>query len=108
MNVMETQKRELGAEHPKMIRTMYNLALILFSQGQQTEGQRLLTHVVEMERKLFGEGHPETIAGMKDLIFMFTTQGRWLDADELLTRVYGSDSSNDLAFIREQYKRYCV
>ncbi|KAB8269937.1 hypothetical protein BDV30DRAFT_241947 [Aspergillus minisclerotigenes] len=105
VNVMETQKRVLGAEHPKMIRTMYNLALILFSQGQQTEGQRLLAHVVEMERKLFGEGHPETIAGMKDLIFMFTTQGRWLDADELLTRVFGSDSSDDLAFIREQYKK---
>ncbi|KAJ1710954.1 phosphate-repressible Na+/phosphate cotransporter Pho89 [Aspergillus flavus] len=77
-------------------------------KGQQTEGQRLLAHVVEMERKLFGEGHPEIIAGMKDLIFMFTTQGRWLDADELLTRVFGSDSSDDLAFIREQYKRYCV
>ena len=50
VQVMETRKRLLGAEHPSTLTSMSNLALTYWNQGRWNEAEELQVQVMEIQK----------------------------------------------------------
>ena len=64
MQVGETKKRILGAEHPSLLTSMANLASAYQNQGQWKEAEELKVQVMETRKRVLGAEHPDTLTGM--------------------------------------------
>jgi eukaryotic-like serine/threonine-protein kinase len=65
---LEVQRRLLGVENPKTLKTMNALGVALALQGKYADAEALFRQVVDIRRRLFGPDHPDTLAGMSNLI----------------------------------------
>ena len=70
VQVMETLKRVLRAEHPNMLTSMANLVSTYRKQGQWKEVEELEVQVMEMRKRVLGAEHPDTLASMANLASM--------------------------------------
>jgi hypothetical protein len=61
MQVMETRKRVLGAEHPATVNSMNNLAHTWKSQNRDSEALKLMEECVELLNRVFGSTHPRSV-----------------------------------------------
>ncbi|KAL2803369.1 hypothetical protein BJX63DRAFT_440189 [Aspergillus granulosus] len=61
MQVMETFKTVLGAEHPDTLTSMHNLAYTYNSMGKHTEASELMTQCAALRAKNIGPTHPHTL-----------------------------------------------
>jgi hypothetical protein len=64
IQVMETRRRVLGAEHPDTLASMGNLATTLWKQGRWKEAEELEIQVMEMRRRVLGAEHPDTLVAI--------------------------------------------
>ena len=87
VQVMDIRKKLLGAEHPKTITSMANLAMIYFDQGKLKEAEQLLMHVLDMRKKLLGTEHPDTLTSMANLATTYFDQGNLNEAEQLMVQV---------------------
>jgi len=62
VQVMETRKRVLGAEHPSTLISIANLAHTYYAQRHKSKAIRLMGDVVRCHIKRIGADHPYTIA----------------------------------------------
>ncbi|KAH8647477.1 hypothetical protein BGZ60DRAFT_521339 [Tricladium varicosporioides] len=83
MQLIETQKRVLGQEHPDTLCSIANLALVYWNQGRWKEAEGLGLQVIELMKKLLGEEHPDTLYSRANLASVYWNQGRWKEAEEL-------------------------
>ncbi|KAI9763277.1 MAG: hypothetical protein M1839_006524, partial [Geoglossum umbratile] len=60
LQVMETRKRKLGAEHPSTLASIANLASTYRNQGRWKEAEELEVQVMETRKRVLGEEHPST------------------------------------------------
>ena len=60
MQVLETRKRVLGAEHPDTLTSMANLACTLRDRGFLDEAEKLMTESATLSSKKLGNDHPDT------------------------------------------------
>ncbi len=94
---------ELGAEAPKTLDTMGNLAVCRLRLGRWEEGLKMSEELLALRRKVLGPEHPDTLMAMGNLgIFLFQV-GRRDDAIQMqekvltLTRkVFGPEHSQTL------------
>jgi hypothetical protein len=64
VQVMETRKRVLGAEHPFTLTSMANLASTYRNQGCWKESEGLFVQVMEMRKRVLGAEHPDMLLSM--------------------------------------------
>jgi len=74
VEVMETSKRLLGAEHPGTLTSVHHLARTFWNQGRWNEAFSLQVQVIEMSERVLGEEHPDTLASVAALAFMLQNQ----------------------------------
>jgi hypothetical protein len=67
IQVMETRKRILGAEHPDTLQDMKNLASTWKKCGQETRAIRLLEECVLLRKRILGDGHPKSVSSSQKL-----------------------------------------
>ncbi|KAK0639860.1 hypothetical protein B0T16DRAFT_463496 [Cercophora newfieldiana] len=103
VQVMETRKTKLGADHPDTLRSMANLTSTYRNQGRWSEAEELEVQVIETFKTKLGADHPNTLTSMANLALTFWNQGRWSEAEELEVQVMetfktklGADHPNTL------------
>ncbi|CZR51333.1 related to kinesin light chain 1 [Phialocephala subalpina] len=85
--VLEIEKRDLGADHPSTLISMANLASTYRNQGRWDEAEELEVRVMETSKTKLGADHPSTLISMANLALTYKNQGRWDEAEELEVRV---------------------
>ena len=85
--VLEIEKRGLGADHPDTLTSINDLASIYWNQGQWDKAEELEVQVLETRKTKFGADHPGTLTGMANLASTYGNQGRWGEAEELELQV---------------------
>ncbi|MCJ1465208.1 hypothetical protein MMC07_003824 [Pseudocyphellaria aurata] len=84
---VETNKKELGQEHPITLISMVELALTYCRHDQWEEAEKLQVQVLETRRGVLGQEHPDTLTSMVDLAFAYCHQERWEEAEELQVQI---------------------
>jgi hypothetical protein len=67
VQVMETRKTVLGAEHPSTLTSMNNLARTWKDQGKSDEAMKLMDECVQLRMRILGVGHPATRSSSETL-----------------------------------------
>ena len=113
LEVMESNKRLLGHEHPSTLISMANLAGNYAQQGRWKEAEDIQIPLLELSEKVFGTEHPDTLANMNNLAQNYTQQGRWKEAEdiqipllELNEKVLGAEHPNTLLNINSLAGNY--
>jgi hypothetical protein len=68
VQVMETRKRVLGAEHPDTLTSMNNLAFTWKRHGRGAEALNLMEECVQLRTRILGVDHPHTLSSSAALI----------------------------------------
>ncbi|PVH91024.1 hypothetical protein DM02DRAFT_722456 [Periconia macrospinosa] len=76
VQVMETSKKKLGADHPSTLTSMANLASTYRNQGRWDAAEELEVQVMETSKKKLGADHPDTLTSMANLAATYRNQGR--------------------------------
>ncbi|KAF2476755.1 TPR-like protein [Lindgomyces ingoldianus] len=87
VQVVETCKTKLGADHPNTLASMANLASTYRNQGRWKDAEELEVQVIETYKTKLGADHPSTLTSMANLASTYLNQGRWKDAEELEVQV---------------------
>ncbi|KAK3351860.1 hypothetical protein B0H65DRAFT_137399 [Neurospora tetraspora] len=87
VQVMETRKPKLGADHPDTLMSMANLASTYRNQGRWEEAEKLEVQVMETRKAKLGADHPSTLTSMANLASTLWNQGRWGEAEKLFVQV---------------------
>ncbi|KAK0737945.1 hypothetical protein B0T18DRAFT_375410 [Schizothecium vesticola] len=64
VQVMETSKTKLGADHPDTLTSMNNLAFTWKGQGRHTDALALMEDCAQTRRRVLGEEHPHTLSSL--------------------------------------------
>ena len=83
MQVIETNKMKLGADHPLTLTSMGNLNLIYRNQGWWKEAEKLHISVIETRKTKLGADHPLTLTSISNLTSIYKHQGWWEEAEKL-------------------------
>jgi hypothetical protein len=83
MQVMESSKTKLGAEHPDTLTSIGNLAVICWSQGRWEEAEQLEVWVMEARKMKLGAEHPDTLTSIGNLALIYWSQNRWEEVERL-------------------------
>ncbi|KAF1935093.1 hypothetical protein EJ02DRAFT_362259, partial [Clathrospora elynae] len=67
VQVMETFKTKLGADHPDTLTSMANLASTYRDQGRWDAVEELEVQVIETFKKKLGADHPDTLTSIANL-----------------------------------------
>ncbi|KAJ9480719.1 hypothetical protein VN97_g12812 [Penicillium thymicola] len=67
VQVMETRKTKLGADHPSTLMSMANLASTFWNQGRLEEAEQLDVQVMETRKTKLGADHPHTMISKSTL-----------------------------------------
>jgi len=74
VQVMETRKRVLGAEHPDTLISISNLASTFWSQGRWKEAEELEVQVLKTKKRVLGAEHPDTLISIANLAHTYYAQ----------------------------------
>jgi tetratricopeptide (TPR) repeat protein len=88
--VVEVERRVLGADHPDTLISMANLAATYSKQGQHDKAEKLKVQVVESSQEILGADHPDTLTRMANLAVTFSERGQHDKAQELKVQVVES------------------
>jgi hypothetical protein len=88
VQMMETSKTKLGADHPSTLTSIANLASALWNQGRWEEAEKLEVQVVETRKTKLGADHPDTLTSINNLAFTWNAKGRRQDALDLMDDCY--------------------
>jgi Flp pilus assembly protein TadD len=80
VQVMETFKTKLGADHPSTLTSMANLASTYSNQGRWEDAEKLELQVMETRKTKLGADYPDTLGIMNNLAFTWKAQGRSVEA----------------------------
>ncbi|KAM7193982.1 hypothetical protein V8F33_007488 [Rhypophila sp. PSN 637] len=83
VQVMETHKTKLGADHPDTLTSMANLASTYRNQGRWDDAEKLEVQVMETRKTKLGADHPDMLTSMANLASTLWNRGRWDDAEKL-------------------------
>ena len=84
--VLEIEKRNLGAEHTDTLTSMANLASTYRNQGRWKEAEELQAQELEICSRVLGEEHPDTLISMENLALIWRGNGRDMKALQLLQK----------------------
>ncbi|RMZ82040.1 hypothetical protein DV736_g6643, partial [Chaetothyriales sp. CBS 134916] len=84
VQVIETRKKKLGADHPDTLTSMANLASTYRNQGRWEDAEELDVQVMEASKMNLGADHPDTLTSMNNLALTWESQGRHVEASALM------------------------
>lgn len=84
---VESQTKELGAQHPEISRTLMNLANVYRNLGEFSKAEALYKRVLATRQNLLGPGHLDTLRPMEGLAAIKASQGDYTEAEKILTEV---------------------
>jgi hypothetical protein len=94
----------LGAEHPRTLTSMNNLATTYYNQGRLEEAESLGVEVLEISKRVLGAEHLDTLTSMHNLAFTWKQSGRYSETLKLMeecvrlqTRILGNNHPANLA-----------
>ena len=85
--VLEINRRDIGADHPHTLISMASLAATYWNQGRLDEAEELDVEVMKTRRTKLGADHPDTLSSMANLAATYRNQGRLDEAEELEVQV---------------------
>lgn len=85
--VLESQRRILGSEHPETLRTIYNLSSLLLTLDRLEDARPFTEEAVDGRRRVLGEGHRATLLAQNNLARLWRFTGREEEAEALLEEV---------------------
>ncbi|MCH7603301.1 MAG: tetratricopeptide repeat protein, partial [Planctomycetes bacterium] len=119
VEALETDKRNLGDEHPSTLTSMFRLAVLYNNQGRYNEAEQLYLETLEIQKRVLGDEHPKTLGSMDHLAILYFEQKRYAEAEPLMVktleiqkRVFGDEhpetlsSMNNLAALYTNQGRY--
>jgi tetratricopeptide (TPR) repeat protein len=119
VKVKDIREKMLGAEHPRTLISISDLALLLLNQARFEEAEEMNRLALERYEKVFGVGHPDTLISMSNLAVVLRQQGKLKASEELNRRaleekekLLGVDhletltSVNNLAFNLQKQGKY--
>ena len=59
VQVMETSKKKLGADHPSTLTSINNLAFTWKAQGRSVDADVLIRHCVQQRQRVLKASHPD-------------------------------------------------
>ena len=83
---LDLERRVLGAENPKTLRTMSRLASVYYSEGKYAQAEALLSQALEIERRVLGPEHPDTLRSISGLASVYYSEGKYAQAETLLSQ----------------------
>jgi eukaryotic-like serine/threonine-protein kinase len=96
---LETDRRVLGDDHPRVAKRLNNLAIVAQNMGDLPRAERLYRESIRLHERIYGERHPETAAVKGNLGLLLQREGRLAEAEPLLRgaldaklAVYGPDN----------------
>ena len=112
---LELQRRLLGAENPKTLKTMSRLGRAAYLQGKYAEAESLLGQTLEISRRVLGSEHADTLYSMNNLASVYYQQGKYPQAEalddralEISRRVLGSEHADTLLSMNNLASDYNV
>ena len=87
VQIVETRKRVLGADHPLTLTSMHNLATTFWNLGRWEDTKVLQVQVIEARKRIFGPDHPTMTVSINNLALTLSDQGQWKEAEELQVRI---------------------
>src|SRR5438477_6170924 len=75
VEVMETSKTKLGADHPSTLTSMANLASTFWNQGRWEEAEKLAVEAMETRKTKLEADHLSTLTTMANLEYKYRNQG---------------------------------
>jgi tetratricopeptide (TPR) repeat protein len=101
---LELQRRVLGADNPKTLRTISRLGRTARLQGRSAQAEALYSQSLEIQRRVLGSEHPDTLSSMSGLAGVYSEQGKYVQAEALDSkilesrrRLLGTEHPNTLA-----------
>ncbi len=86
LRALALRESVLGPDHPAVVTSLNNLALLYKVQGRYSEAERLFRRGLEASERTQGREHPETLISVSNLANLFLDQGRYADAEPLFRR----------------------
>jgi len=83
---LELERRVLGTENPKTLRTMSQLGMALFFQGKYPQAEALFSRTVSSQRRVLGLEHPDTLRSVYALAADYEKEGKIEQAAALFSR----------------------
>jgi tetratricopeptide (TPR) repeat protein len=116
---LELMEKALDKEHPGILDSMNNLALVLNRQGKYEEAEQMHRQVLEGSMEVLGKEHPDTLDSMNNLALVLDSQGKYEEAEQmhrqtlkLREKLLGKehprtlDSMNNLALVLDSQGKY--
>ncbi|MFI5166641.1 MAG: tetratricopeptide repeat protein [Thermoanaerobaculales bacterium] len=103
---LELDRKFLGAENPKTLRIMRDLARTAMEQGKYPESEALYSQALEISRRVLGSEHPDTLDAMRGLATNYFYERKYPQAEPIYKqivnvsrRVLGPDHPDTLRYI---------
>ena len=84
---LELRRRARGEADRDTLKSMHNLARLLFLEGKYAQAEAPLRSTLAAERRLLGAEHSETLDTMTDLAGVYRALGRYAEAEPLYRKV---------------------
>ena len=85
--VVKTRKRlRGGAEHPKTLSSITDLAATYRGEGRQEEAEESEAVVMKSRKRPLNEEHSDTLSSIADIAATFRAQRRFKKAEELIEK----------------------
>jgi serine/threonine protein kinase/tetratricopeptide (TPR) repeat protein len=101
---LDLQRRVLGAENPKTLKTISRLGFTAYRQGSYPQAEALFSQALEIQRRVLGPEHPDILYSMNGLANVHKDQGNYAQAEALFSqtleirrRVLGFEHRDTLA-----------
>lgn len=76
-------EKENGKEHPVTLRSIFDIAVALSSQGKYVEADQIHREVMAQREKVLGRQHPDTLASMDRIGDSLKNQGKYAEAEQV-------------------------
>ena len=80
------REENLGPDHPNVLQTVGDLALIYRYQGRYNEAEKLYQRALIGSEKKLGPDHLDTLTTVQNLAIVYRTLGRYNEAEKLYQR----------------------
>ncbi len=86
---LDLQRRTLGANNPKTLKTMSRLGRIDVLQGKYPDAEAILREAAATQRRVLGPEHADTLYSMTNLANVYDDEGNYPQAEALHSQVLG-------------------
>jgi tetratricopeptide (TPR) repeat protein len=88
IEVLESERRFFGEDHPQALTDLHNLATIYDALGRYGEAEPLYLKAVDAKRRVLGSEHPGTARTLVKLASMYMKQQRYPEAESAFLAAY--------------------